>query len=149
MANEVQDGRGVLHRYKFTVSGAAGTSARPRRSHGSGRCEDMAVKQDRPAEEVQELPALPAGMLLAGCAALVSGLLPVPAFQGLAAAPCRLAFVVAMSLVTELVDEAGLSASSPSGWPRWAAGRVPLWLLVIAWPPFPRCSCPWTRRRCW
>jgi Na+/H+ antiporter NhaD/arsenite permease-like protein len=77
---------------------------------------------------------LPAGMLLAGVAALVSGLLPVPAFQELAArtAPV-LAFVVAMSLVTEMVDDAGLFRVVTGRLATLGRGKVfLLWLLVIA-----------------
>ena len=52
---------------------------------------------------------LPGAMLLAGVASLASGALPLPAFDALAgrAVPI-LAFVLAMSLLTELLDEAGL-----------------------------------------
>ena len=78
--------------------------------------------------------ALPAGMLLAGCAALASGLLPVPAFQALAARTVPiLAFVVAMSLVTELVDEAGLFRVVTERLAALGRGRVLLlWFLAIA-----------------
>jgi Na+/H+ antiporter NhaD/arsenite permease-like protein len=78
--------------------------------------------------------ALPAGMLLAGCAALATGLLPVPAFQELAARTVPvLAFVVAMSLVTELVDEAGLFRVVTERLAGLGRGRVLLlWFLVIA-----------------
>ncbi|WP_354186180.1 SLC13 family permease [Arthrobacter sp. UYCu712] len=72
-------------------------------------------------------------MLLAGAAALVSGLLPVPAFQELAARTVPiLAFVVAMSLVTELVDDAGLFRVITGRLAALGRGRVLLlWLLVI------------------
>lgn len=78
--------------------------------------------------------ALPAGMLLAGCAALASGLLPVQAFDELAARTVPvLAFVVAMSLVTELVDDAGLFRVVTERLAGLGRGRVfLLWLLVIA-----------------
>ncbi len=77
---------------------------------------------------------LPAGMLLAGAAALASGLLPVPAFQELAARTVPvLAFVVAMSLVTELVDDAGLFRVVTGRLAALGRGRVLLlWLLAIA-----------------
>ena len=52
---------------------------------------------------------LPGATLAAGVAALASGVLPLPAFGDLAGRTIPiLAFVLAMSLVTELVDEAGL-----------------------------------------
>ncbi|MGY2745349.1 arsenical pump membrane protein [Arthrobacter sp. UYCu723] len=77
---------------------------------------------------------LPVGMLLTGVAALVSGLLPVLAFQELAARTVPvLAFVVAMSLVTELVDDAGLFRVVTERLAALGRGRVLLlWLLVIA-----------------
>ncbi|WP_426979738.1 SLC13 family permease [Pseudarthrobacter sp. O4] len=73
-------------------------------------------------------------MLLTGVAALVSGLLPVLAFQELAARTVPvLAFVVAMSLVTELVDDAGLFRVVTERLAALGRGRVLLlWLLVIA-----------------
>ena len=94
---------------------------------------------------------LPAGMLAAGCAALFTGLLPWPAFQELADRTVPvLAFVVAMSLVTELVDDAGLFRVVTERLATLGRGSVfLLWLLVVAWPPSPPCSCPWIRRRCW
>ncbi|WP_427008468.1 SLC13 family permease [Pseudarthrobacter sp. H2] len=72
-------------------------------------------------------------MLLAGAAALASGLLPGPAFQVLAARTVPvLAFVVAMSLVTELVDDAGLFRVVTERLAALGRGRVVLlWLLVI------------------
>ncbi|QCB98883.1 arsenic transporter [Arthrobacter sp. PAMC25564] len=72
-------------------------------------------------------------MLLAGTAALASGLLPGPAFQELAARTVPvLAFVVAMSLVTELVDDAGLFRVVTERLASLGRGRVILlWLLVI------------------
>lgn len=78
--------------------------------------------------------ALPAGMLLAGCAALATGLLPVADFQALAARTVPvLAFVVAMSLVTELVDEAGLFRVVTERLAALGRGRVLLlWFLAIA-----------------
>ena len=78
--------------------------------------------------------ALPAGMLLAGCAALASGLLPLPDFEELAARTVPvLAFVVAMSLVTELVDDAGLFRVVTERLAALGRGRVLLlWFLVIA-----------------
>ncbi len=75
----------------------------------------------------------PAGMLLAGAAALASGLLPGPAFQVLAARTVPvLAFVVSMSLVTELVDDAGLFRVVTERLAALGRSRVTLlWLLVI------------------
>ena len=72
-------------------------------------------------------------MLLAGCAALLTGLLPWPAFQELAARTVPvLAFVVAMSLVTELVDDAGLFRVVTERLAALGRGRVfLLWLLVV------------------
>lgn len=76
---------------------------------------------------------LPGGMLLAGAAALLSGLLPWPAFQELAGRTVPvLAFVVAMSLVTELVDDAGLFRVVTERLAALGRGRVfLLWLLVV------------------
>ena len=93
----------------------------------------MAVKRIARLKKFRSY-ALPAGMLLAGCAALVSGLLPVPAFQALAARTVPiLAFVVAMSLVTELVDEAGLFRVVTERLAALGRGRVLLlWFLAIA-----------------
>ena len=78
--------------------------------------------------------ALPAGMMLAGAAVLVSGLLPMQAFQTLSARAIPvLAFVVAMSLVTELADAAGLFRVVTDRLAGLGRGRVPLlWFLVIA-----------------
>lgn len=76
---------------------------------------------------------LPAGMLAAGCAALFTGLLPWPAFQELADRTVPvLAFVVAMSLVTELVDDAGLFRVVTERLATLGRGSVfLLWLLVV------------------
>ena len=76
---------------------------------------------------------LPAGMLAAGCAALLTGLLPWPAFQELAGRTVPvLAFVVAMSLVTEMVDDAGLFRVVTERLAALGRGRVYLlWLLVV------------------
>ena len=76
---------------------------------------------------------LPAGMLLTGAAALLTGLLPWPAFQELAARTVPvLAFVVAMSLVTELVDDAGRFRVVTDRLAALGRGRVfLLWLLVV------------------
>ena len=76
---------------------------------------------------------LPAGMLAAGCAALFTGLLPWPAFQELAARTVPvLAFVVAMSLVTEMVDDAGLFRVVTERLAALGRGSVfLLWLLVV------------------
>ena len=76
---------------------------------------------------------LPAGMLAAGCAALLTGLLPWPAFQELADRTVPvLAFVVAMSLVTEMVDDAGLFRVVTERLAALGRGRVfLLWLLVV------------------
>ena len=60
MADEVQNGLGVLHRYKVTVSGRAGTSARPRLRQVRG----LAVKRIARLKKLKSY-ALPAGMLLA------------------------------------------------------------------------------------
>jgi len=77
--------------------------------------------------------AVPGGMLLAGVLALAVGLLPLPAFGELADRTVPvLAFVVAMSLVTELVDDAGLFRAVTDRLAAWGRGRVLLlWLLVI------------------
>ncbi|MDD1476730.1 SLC13 family permease [Arthrobacter sp. H16F315] len=76
---------------------------------------------------------LPAGMLAAGTAVLLTGLLPWPAFEALAARTVPvLAFVVAMSLVTEMVDDAGLFRVVTERLAVLGRGRVfLLWLLVI------------------
>ena len=76
---------------------------------------------------------LPAGMLAAGTAALLTGLLPWPAFQDLSARTVPvLTFVVAMSLVTEMVDDAGLFRVVTERLAALGRGRVfLLWLLVI------------------
>ena len=73
-------------------------------------------------------------MLLAGVATLVSGALPVPAFDALAGRTLPvLAFVLAMSLVTELLDEAGLFTVVTPRLAGLGRGRVfLLWLLVTA-----------------
>jgi len=76
---------------------------------------------------------VPGGMLLAGAAALGSGLLPWPAFRELSGrtAPV-LAFVLAMSLVTELVDDAGLFRAVTDRIAALGRGSVLLlWLLVV------------------
>jgi arsenical pump membrane protein len=77
---------------------------------------------------------VPAGMLLAGAAALGTGLLPWPAFQALTGRTVPvLGFVLAMSLVTELVDDAGLFRAITDRLAALGRGRVRLlWLLVIA-----------------
>ncbi|KUM33283.1 SLC13 family permease [Arthrobacter sp. EPSL27] len=76
---------------------------------------------------------LPAGMLAAGCAALFTGFLPWPAFEELAGRTVPvLAFVVAMSLVTEMVDDAGLFRVVTDRLAALGRGRVfLLWLLVV------------------
>mgnify|MGYP003111517520 FL=1 len=76
---------------------------------------------------------LPAGMLAAGTAALLTGLLPRPAFQDLSARTVPvLTFVMAMSLVTEMVDDAGLFRVVTERLAALGRGRVfLLWLLVI------------------
>lgn len=76
---------------------------------------------------------LPAGMLAAGTAALLTGLLPWPAFQELAGRTVPvLTFVVAMSLVTEMVDDAGLFRVVTERLAALGRGRVSLlWLLAI------------------
>lgn len=75
----------------------------------------------------------PGGMLLAGAAALAGGLLPWPAFEELTGRTVPvLGFVVAMSLVTELVDDAGLFRTVTAHLAAWGRGRILLlWFLVI------------------
>lgn len=77
---------------------------------------------------------VPGGMLLAGAATLGAGLLPWSAFEELAGRTVPvLGFVVAMSLVTELVDDAGLFRAVTDRLAALGRGRVLLlWLLVIA-----------------
>src|SRR6478735_10884473 len=77
---------------------------------------------------------LPGATLAAGVATLAFGVLPLPAFGDLATRTIPiLAFVLAMSLVTELVDEAGLFQVVTDRLAALGRGRVFfLWLLVIA-----------------
>ena len=77
---------------------------------------------------------VPGGMLLAGAAMLGTGLLPWPASEELTGRTVPvLGFVVAMSLVTELVDDAGLFRTVTDRLAALGRGRVLLlWLLVIA-----------------
>lgn len=77
---------------------------------------------------------LPGATLAAGIATLALGALPLPAFGELAARTIPiLAFVLAMSLVTELVDEAGLFRVVTDRLAALGRGRVfLLWLLVVA-----------------
>jgi Na+/H+ antiporter NhaD/arsenite permease-like protein len=77
---------------------------------------------------------LPGAALAAGLAALATGILPLPAFNELAGRTVPiLGFVLAMSLVTELVDEAGLFRAVTGRLASLGRGRVfTLWLLVIA-----------------
>lgn len=77
---------------------------------------------------------LPGAALAAGMAALALGVLPLPAFGELASRTIPiLAFVLAMSLVTELVDEAGLFRVVTDRLAALGGGRVfLLWLLVVA-----------------
>lgn len=77
---------------------------------------------------------LPGATLAAGVATLASGALPFPAFGELASRTIPiLAFVLAMSLVTELVDEAGLFRVVTDRLAALGRGRVfLLWLLVVA-----------------
>ncbi|BCW79630.1 SLC13 family permease [Arthrobacter sp. NicSoilC5] len=77
---------------------------------------------------------LPGATLAAGVATLASGVLPFPAFGELASRTIPiLAFVLAMSLVTELVDEAGLFRVVTDRLAALGRGRVfLLWLLVVA-----------------
>lgn len=77
---------------------------------------------------------LPGATLAAGVATLASGVLPFPAFGELASRTIPiLAFVLAMSLVTELVDEAGLFRVVTDRLATLGRGRVfLLWLLVVA-----------------
>src|SRR6476620_79783 len=73
-------------------------------------------------------------MLLAGDGCLVAGLLPCPAFVELAGrtAPI-LAFVVAMTVVTELVDDAGLVRVLTDRISALGRGSVFLvWIFVVA-----------------
>lgn len=77
---------------------------------------------------------LPGAALAAGAATLAAGALPLPAFGELASRTIPiLAFVLAMSLVTELVDEAGLFKVLTDRLAAFGRGRVfSLWLLVVA-----------------
>lgn len=77
---------------------------------------------------------VPGGMLAAGAAALATRLLPWPAFEELTGRTVPvLGFVLAMSLVTELVDDAGLFRAVTDRLAALGRGRVLLlWLLVIA-----------------
>lgn len=77
---------------------------------------------------------LPASMLLAGAGCLATGFLPPASFQELAGRTVPvLVFVVAMTLVTELVDEAGLFRVVTDRIAAMGRGSVfLLWLLVIA-----------------
>lgn len=77
---------------------------------------------------------LPGATLAAGIAALAVGALPEPAFAELADRTVPiLSFVLAMSLVTELLDEAGLFRVVTDRLAALGRGRVfILWLLVIA-----------------
>ncbi|MDQ0663365.1 arsenical pump membrane protein [Arthrobacter ulcerisalmonis] len=72
--------------------------------------------------------------LAAGVATLAWGVLPFPAFGELASRTIPiLAFVLAMSLVTELADEAGLFRVVTDKLAALGRGRVfLLWLLVVA-----------------
>jgi arsenical pump membrane protein len=77
---------------------------------------------------------LPGATLAAGMATLALGALPLPAFGELASRTIPiLAFVLAMSLVTELVDEAGLFRVVTDRLAALGRGHVfLLWLLVVA-----------------
>jgi Na+/H+ antiporter NhaD/arsenite permease-like protein len=77
---------------------------------------------------------LPGATLGAGVAALALGALPAPAFAELAGRTIPiLSFVLSMSLVTELLDEAGLFRVVTDRLAALGRGRVfSLWLLVIA-----------------
>lgn len=73
-------------------------------------------------------------LLVLGAAAVAAGLLPWPALAELAArvGPI-LAFVAAITVVTELLNAAGLFEWIASQFRRWGRGRVAvLWLLVVA-----------------
>lgn len=81
---------------------------------------------------------LPAGAFLAGLLCLFFGLLPWPAFSELASRTVPvLLFVLAMTIVTELADDAGLFRVLTSRLARWTGGRqgrgkvLMLWLLVV------------------
>lgn len=76
---------------------------------------------------------LPVGLLVAGISCLVFGFLPFPAFEELTRRTVPiLAFVLAMTLVTELVADAGLFQVLTDKIAVFGRGRVwVLWLLVI------------------
>lgn len=78
--------------------------------------------------------AFPVAVALAGLAALLTGLLPLQDFQVLAGRTIPiLAFVVAMSIVTELVDSAGLFRAVTARLAVLGRGKVfLLWLLVVS-----------------
>jgi Na+/H+ antiporter NhaD/arsenite permease-like protein len=77
---------------------------------------------------------LPGVMLLGGVVVLGVGALPLPEFAGLADRTVPvLAFVLAMSLLTELLEEAGLFKVVTDRLAGLGRGRVfGLWLLVVA-----------------
>jgi hypothetical protein len=76
----------------------------------AGGWDDWAVQRFAWLRKIRSY-LLPAGALLAGVAVLAVGALPLPAFAELAGRTVPiLSFVLAMSLVTELLDEAGLAA---------------------------------------
>nr|WP_218847182.1 SLC13 family permease [Psychromicrobium silvestre] len=74
-------------------------------------------------------------MLLAGLGCLLSGALPGPAAWGLAQRTVPvLLFVLAMTLVTELADDAGLFRTLTGSLARWAGKRgsvLLLWVMVL------------------
>lgn len=79
------------------------------------------------------LAATGALLLILGAAAVASGLIPWPALAGLAdrVGPI-LAFVAAITVVTELLNAAGLFEWIASHFRRWGRGRVwALWMLVV------------------
>jgi Na+/H+ antiporter NhaD/arsenite permease-like protein len=99
----------------------------------AGGWDDWAVQRFAWLRKIRSY-LLPAGALLAGVAVLAVGALPLPAFAELAGRTVPiLSFVLAMSLVTELLDEAGLFRVVTDRLAALGRGRVFfLWLLVIA-----------------
>ncbi|MBT1001165.1 arsenic transporter [Paenarthrobacter sp. DKR-5] len=89
-----------------------------------------------PADAVKNLrgAALPLLLLLAGIVSLLAGWLPWGDFLELADRTVPiLAFVVAMTIVTELADDAGLFRAVTDRLARFGRGKVwLLWLLVVA-----------------
>ncbi|WP_427132027.1 hypothetical protein [Pseudarthrobacter sp. S9] len=89
-------------------------------------------------------------LLIAGVAAVLTGVLPADDLVALAdrVGPILL-FVAAMTVVTELVSEAGLFLWVARRFRPWGRGRsVVLWLLVASSLPRRPFFFPWTRPRC-